>query len=156
MIENNDADCSSWQFPSYSLRLELAKKAENEIEKIQTLCLDISLLTEAHTIFLEDRIKIKGLIRDVRKGNSSIFYVLSTQMAGNKIFDEYVALLKEIIPDYFPRHKFFDHFSLFNLEISSCIPYHENHMPGSQYSIYDFLFSSAYSNLGQRSIQVLK
>ncbi|WP_119079880.1 hypothetical protein [Chitinophaga alhagiae] len=142
----DDPDCSFWQFPSLSFRLELQKVEDEYYSRVQTFCFDISLLTEVYTMFVEDSISTKFVNGGIA-GKHPAFYIVSTQTKESDIFQRYSKAVSDNIGEFFPNHKFIGHYGVFEREVASCVPYHINHFPGAQYSIYDFLFSSAYTSL---------
>lgn len=149
-FENNDPDCSFWQFPSYSLRLDLGRRTENAIERVQTFCVDISLLANAYTIFLEERITLTDVSNGATTGRNPTFIVVANKTIVNETYKACMDLAQQEMPNFFPKHQFLGHFSLFNFKVSAGAPYHSGLLAAGPCSIYDYLFSPSY----QKSVGV--
>ncbi|SRR5258706_10604001 len=136
-------DMAYQQNPNLLLRVILKSTSDNILERTRTVTICISLLSFYYTIFFVEELRPIGSVRaGFEPPVRTVWYSNASCEQEAKYFD----LVDNLIRQYYPMHKFIDHYFLFKMEISGGIPHGEDieigtvQNPSHKYSAFDFLF----------------
>jgi hypothetical protein len=139
-IDDDTIDCSSFQFPSLTLRLVLDRISLSDVKRERTFVLDLSLLSPFYTAYIEDRFVVGPPLNleQYIPGKNYSLHNLSTQ---HPEFSGLKRIAENEVPALYSGYRFIDHYRLFQHKIDNIQLY--NVIPGELKSctLYSILFS---------------
>lgn len=136
------------QFPSYVLWLEIEEvKPAEQLTITSNLVISFSLLGPYYTWFIVDTSTLRIPVNDKLGHRSLTNYMISLE--SNRHFPQITPLLEKLTllsQEFFPKHNFVDHTTIFNTKVEAAIPYGSFDQTPSQggYPIYNFMFDNFY------------
>ncbi|WP_346315938.1 hypothetical protein [Chitinophaga sp. YIM B06452] len=139
-VDDDTIDCSSFQFPSLTLRLVLDRFSFSDVKRERTFVLDLSLLSPFYSAYVEDRFVVGPALNleQYVPGKNYSLHNLSTQ---HPEFSGLKTIAEKVIPSVYSGYQFIDHYHLFQHKIDNIQTY--NVIPGELKSrtLYNILFS---------------
>lgn len=135
---------SHYQFPNYSISIELSKDSSEFIERTLRFTIKISLLTNLYTFFYEHQLlHLDILFPTIDKPVLS--HVLSLDWQSEKDKGETIQKVTSLIEKHFPDYHYVDHHFLFSVKINSGVLYGDELSSfGAEHSVYEFLFDNNF------------
>ncbi|RFM28885.1 hypothetical protein [Deminuibacter soli] len=131
-------DRAYYQFPCYILNLTLSSLNQNGVTTTTTLVLNISLLVDYFTIYIEDDHIYTKYNSPSRPHHTFFLFNKSTDSLQIK---QIISDVHDIVIRHFPNHTFVPHNILFNYQVTGGIPFKEEYdADRKSYSIYEYLF----------------
>lgn len=146
--ENQIYDLAPRQFPSYLLEIVLSSRTIDGIELVSKLVLNVSLLCDCYTIFIEDRYLFKKYLHSKLVATYVVPRYAVVSHMDHDAYEQYadqINVLKRGVSTFFPHHRFVEHYILFNHTIQGGVPYAiPVESPNQIYPIYSYLFDGNF------------
>lgn len=135
-------DRSYYQYPSYTIHCLIDVMENDHVKHTRSLCIDISLLGQYYSYFIEDELTYKSKDEHLGRDYLPSSYILSRHYVTD---EKLVGILQKVEPlmdKHFKEWQFINHTILFTISVEA-IPYHELSFERSA-SAYDLLLSNRY------------
>ncbi|NII26228.1 hypothetical protein HB364_14130 [Pseudoflavitalea sp. X16] len=131
------------QFPGYSISFELDSRYEDSFSRVRTLWINISMLTDIVTFFVEDQLYSKEIAKAMGEKAIPPARYLYNHAAAEGSMVILLGKVKEILQEELPIHEIIPHILFFEKRFSTEL----YHNPVKAYpTAFDLLFSYRYAS----------
>lgn len=108
---------SYFQFPSYSVKIEIESRDIGDCAMVSYVVLNMSLLCNYYTVFGEDIYKLENYKSNNSSGEPIIFRTVYNKQTDKKLVLESIELIKTAFENRFKHYKFAEHNILFDYSV---------------------------------------
>ncbi len=135
-------DMNYLQFPCHLMKIELETESNGPYDFKRFMVVNISLLCDFYTIFIEDFFRYASYTNQIAKPSTSILF--SSKTGEEKYFDGLINNVKEKVSLAFPTHERISHKPLFSYKVRGANPYTEEESDNEMFCLYQLLFDGFY------------